>query len=208
MAIDNKSLGKFILDGIAPASRGVPQVEVTFDIDSNGILNVKAIDKGTGKEQHITITGSSNMSDEDIAKMKEEAEKYAEEDKKKKEGIETHNKAESLVFQSEKALKDAGDKVSDDIKKPVQEKIDAVKKLLENKDASDEDLGKATEELSAEIQKIGGELYKNAQEDAGTPPVDDDGVKVYKEGEKPEEKEEVVEAEVVDKKEKKEKKKD
>jgi molecular chaperone DnaK len=204
MAIDNKSLGKFILDGIAPSPRGVPQVEVTFDIDSNGIVNVKAVDKGTGKEQNITITGSSNMSDEDIAKMKEEAEKYAEEDKKKKEGIETRNKAESLVFQSEKALKDAGDKVKDDIKKPVQEKINAVKKLFEDKDASDEDLKKATDKLSEEIQKIGAELYKNAQDDAGTPPTDDDdGVKVYKKDEKEEEKEEVVEAEVVEEKEEK-----
>jgi molecular chaperone DnaK len=206
MVADNKSLGRFILDGIAPAPRGVPQVEVTFDLDSNGILKVKAADKGTGKEQHITIQGSSNMTDEEIEKMKEEAEKHAEEDKAKKEGIETRNKAESLIIQSEKALKDAGDKVGDDIKTPVQEKIDALKKLLEDKEAKDEDINKSYEELSAEIQKVGAELYKAAapaEGAEGTP--EDDDVKVYKEGEKPEDdkKEEAVEAEVVKEDEKK-----
>ncbi len=211
MAADNKSLGKFNLDGIAPAPRGVPQIEVTFDIDSNGILNVKATDKGTGKEQHITITGSSNMSDEDIEKIKADAEKFAEEDKKKKDAVEIRNKAESLVLQSEKALKDAGDKVSEDTKKPVLAKIDEMKKVLENKDASNEDIEKTYEELNTEIQKIGTELYKAAQPSEEEAKTDDDGVKVYnkegEEGEKEEGKEEaekkedeVVEAEVVDEK--------
>ncbi len=210
MAKDNKSLGKFVLDGIPPAPRGVPQVEVTFDIDSNGILNVKAVDKATNKEQHITISGSSNMTDEDIEKMKKEAEAHAEEDKSKKEGIELRNKAESLVFQSEKTLKDAGDKVKDETKKPIQEKIDELKKTLENKDATVEEISKGYEELSTEIQKVGAELYKAAEGDkageAGK--EEDDGTKVYKKGEKPDsdKKEDVVEAEVVDEKEKKEKK--
>ena len=210
MAADNKSLGKFNLDGIAPAPRGIPQIEVTFDIDSNGIINVKAVDKGTGKAQHITITGSSNMSDEDIEKIKADAEKFAEEDKKKK-AVEIRNKAESLVLQSEKALKDAGDKVSEDSKKPVLEKIDEMKKVLENKDASNEDIEKTYEELNTEIQKIGTELYKAAQPSEEEAKTDDDGVKVYnkegEEGEKEEGKEEaekkedeVVEAEVVDEK--------
>lgn len=205
MALDNKDLGKFTLDGIPPAPRGVPQVEVTFDIDSNGILNVKAKDKATNKEQHITISGSSNMSTDEIEKMRKEAELYAEEDAKKKETIEIRNRAESLVIQSEKTLKDAGDKVSDAIKQPVQEKIDSLKKILENKDASNEDLNKGYEELSTEIQKVGAEMYKGAAaEGEGSHPgegaPDDEGVHVK---EKPDE-EEVVEAEVVDEEKKKE----
>ncbi|MBI5753614.1 molecular chaperone DnaK [Candidatus Peregrinibacteria bacterium] len=209
MAADNKSLGKFILDGIPPAPRGVPQIEVTLDIDSNGILNVKAKDKGTDKEQHITITGSSNMSKDDIEKMKQEAEKFAEEDKKKRDQVELRNKAESLVLQSEKTLKDAGDKVKDDIKKPVQEKIDELKKVLAEKKSTNEEINKAYETLNAEIQKIGAELYKNAGATNGTSGSDspsnatgsagsaDDGVKVYPKEDEP------VEAEVVDEKDKK-----
>jgi molecular chaperone DnaK len=206
MAADNKSLGKFALDGIPPAPRGVPQVEVTFDIDSNGILNVKAKDKATGKEQHITITGSSSMSKEDIEKMKEEAEKHADEDKKKKEGIETRNKAEGLVFQAEKTLKDAGDKISEETKTPITEKIEALKKTLENKDASNEDIEKDYEALNTEIQKYGQELYKAAAEaevKEGDAPAaeEDENVKVYQKGDK--DKEDVVEAEVVEEEEKK-----
>lgn len=198
MANDNKSLGKFTLDGIPPAPRGVPQVEVTFDIDSNGILNVKAKDKATGKEQHITISGSSNMSTDEIEKMRKEAEMYADEDAKKKESIETRNNAESLVIQSEKTLKDAGDKVADSIKQPVQEKIDALKKILENKDSSNDEIKKGYEELSAELQKVGAEMYKNSETPAAE---EDDGVRVK---EKPADEEEVVEAEVVDEEKKKE----
>jgi len=218
MATDNKSLGKFALDGIPPAPRGIPQIEVTFDIDSNGILNVSATDKATSKKQHITITGSGNMSKDDIEKMRQEAEKFTEQDKEKKETIEIRNKAESLIFQSEKTLKDAGDKVSDDIKKPVQEKIDALKKILEDKKASAEDLSKAYEALSAEIQKVGAELYnrtseadsKNATEGSvnkenSASTSDDDGVKVYnKDGKKTDDG--TVEAEVVEEKGKKKKK--
>lgn len=204
MAQDNKSLGKFVLDGIPPAPRGIPQIEVTFDIDSNGILNVKAIDKATNKEQHITISGSSNMSDEDVEKMKKEAEQFAKDDKEKKESIELRNKAESLVFQAEKTLKDTGDKVKDETKKPIQEKIDELKKILEKKDATIEEISKSYEELSTEIQKVGAELYKAAEEDKkGEAGKEDDDVKVYKKGEKGKKKDDVVEAEVVEKDEKK-----
>ena len=203
MATDNKSLGKFVLDGIAPAPRGMPQIEVTFEIDSNGIMNITAKDKGTSKEQKITISGSSNLSDEEIEKMKEEAEKHAEEDKSKKEMIEFKNKGESLVIQSEKALKDAGDKVSDEIKKPIQEKIDDLKKVLEQKDSSVETIKEKYEALSSELQKIGETIYKNTGETQTEEPQqeeDDDNVKVYKKGEK----ENVVDAEVVEEDEKKE----
>lgn len=164
MAADNKSLGKFVLDGIPPAPRGVPQVEVTFDIDANGILNVKAHDKATGKIQHITITGSSGLSKEEIERMQKEAEMHAEEDKKKHEAVESRTKADVLVSQCEKTLKDAGDKVGDDVKKPVQEKIDALKKVLENKDASVDEINKTSSALSDEIQKVGAMMYQKAAE--------------------------------------------
>ncbi|PKL37125.1 molecular chaperone DnaK [Candidatus Peregrinibacteria bacterium HGW-Peregrinibacteria-1] len=208
LAGDNKSLGKFVLDGIAPSPRGIPQIEVTFDIDSNGILNVKASDKGTGKEQHITITGSSNMSEAEITKMKEDAEKFAAEDKKKKELIETRNNAESLIFQSEKALKDAGDKVSDEIKKPVQEKIDTLKEVLKDDKADKDKITTAYEDLNQEVQKVGSELYKAAQpETSDETASEDDDVKVYKKDDK---EDNVVEAEVVeeDNKDEKDKKED
>lgn len=162
MSADNKSLGRFILDGIPPSRRGIPQIEVSFDLDANGIVNVKATDKGSGKSQHITITGSGNMTDAEIEKMRQEAEKFAEEDKKKKEGVETRVNAESLVNQSERTLKDAGDKVSDDIKKPVQEKIDALKALLTDEKATVDDIKKSYDALSEEIQKVGAEMYKTA----------------------------------------------
>jgi len=168
LAADNKSLGRFVLDGLPPAPRGVPQIEVTFDIDANGILNVKATDKATAKVQHITITGSSNISSDEIEKMKKEAELHAEEDKKKKEFIEAHNHAESLIFQSEKTIKEAGDKVPEDQKKPVQEKIDALKKILENKEAKVEEIKKGTDELSEVIQKLGASLYEKSGAAAGT----------------------------------------
>jgi molecular chaperone DnaK len=213
MAADNKSLGKFMLDGLPPAPRGVPQIEVTFEIDSNGILNVKAQDKATNKEQHITISGSSNLSEDDIEKMKKEAEQHAEEDKKKRGEIETRNKADSLVVQAEKTLKDAGDKVTDEVKTPVQEKIDALKKTLEDKDAKPEDIEKDYNALSEEIQKVGAQMYEAAQaEQAGktdAPAEDDsDDVKVYKKGEKPDDKDDAVEGEVVEEEKKEEEKKD
>ena len=167
MATDNKSLGKFVLDGLPPAPRGVPQIEVAFDIDANGILNVKATDKATGKIQNITITGSSNITAEEIEKMKKEAELHAEEDRKKKEYVESRNQAEGLVLQSEKTLKEAGEKVSEDLKKPVQEKIDALKKILENKEVTTDELNKGSSELSEVIQKLGASLYQHAGANTG-----------------------------------------
>lgn len=165
MAADNKSLGTFTLDGIPPAPRGVPQIEVSFDVDANGILTVKATDKGTGKAQHITITGSSGMSDEEVQKMQEEAEKYAEEDKKKKEQIETLNQAESTIFQTEKVLKENEEKIPADVKEPVQTKVDELKKLIEDKENIDHEAVKSKlEELNQEVQKIGAAMYQEPSE--------------------------------------------
>jgi len=161
MAGDNKSLGKFILDGIPPSPRGVPQVEVTFDLDANGILNVKAKDKGTGKEQHITITGSSGMSNEEIEQMRKEAEIHADEDKKKRDSVEVRNQADTLATQAERTLKENADKVSDAVKEPVEAKIKAVRDVLAKEDATIDEIKAAADALSEEIQKIGAELYKN-----------------------------------------------
>ena len=161
MAVDNKTLGRFILDGIPPSPRGIPQIEVSFDIDANGILSVKAKDKATGKEQSVRIEASSGLSQEEIDKMKKDAEAHAEEDKKKKEKVEIKNTAETLIFSTEKALKEAGDKISVDKKKPVEEKIEALKKVKEGDNI--EEIKKASEELSSEAQKIGQELYSAMQ---------------------------------------------
>lgn len=158
MATDNKTLARFILDGIMPAPRGVPQVEVTFDIDANGILNVRAKDKATGKEQSVRVEASSGLSKNDIERMKKEAEEHASEDAKKKELIEARNIADQIIYTTEKALKDAGDKVTADEKKPVEEKIEALKKSKEGENV--EEMKKATEELSQAMQKIGTKLYQ------------------------------------------------
>jgi len=163
MANDNKTLGRFILDGIMPAPRGIPQIEVTFDIDANGILNVKAKDKATNKEQHITITASTGLSKDEVERMKKEAEAHADEDKKKKEQIEVKNIADTLVYTTEKALKEAGDKIEADVKKNVEEKVEALKKVKDGDDL--ETIKKATEELSQAAQKIGEALYKTQNTD-------------------------------------------
>ncbi len=175
MAADNKDLGRFVLDGIAPAPRGVPQIEVTFDIDANGILNVSAKDKATGKEQSIKIEASSGLSDEEIEQMKKDAEAHADEDKKKKELVEARNMADTLIFSTEKAMKDAGDKITDDEKKPVEEKMNELKELLKKEDATLEEIKSATEAFSSAAQTISEKLMKAAQEaeaakakDAGT----------------------------------------
>ncbi|MBN2585630.1 molecular chaperone DnaK [Patescibacteria group bacterium] len=182
MASDNKTLGRFILDGIPPAPRGVPQVEVTFDIDANGIVNVAAKDKATGKEQKITITASSGLSKEEVEKMAAEAEKYATEDKAKREKIDVKNQADSLVYASEKALKDAGDKVDATLKSDIEAKIKAVKELL-NTDNTDE-LKKATEELSGTLSKVGEAMYKQQPEaPAGDQPKESTDNGNAKEGE-------------------------
>ncbi len=170
-AADNKSLGQFRLDGIAPAPRGIPQIEVTFDIDANGIVNVSATDLGTGKEQHITITAGSNMSDADIDKAIREAQEFEAQDKKKKEAVETINDAESFALQTEKALKDVGDKVSQDEKNTVQADIDAVKSILDRvkadpANAADSDidaLKSAKEKLTNSAQGVFTKLYENIQ---------------------------------------------
>ena len=159
MASDNKSLGKFILDGIPPAPRGMPQVEVTFDVDANGILNVKAKDKASGKEQSIRIEARNSLTEEEIKRMQKEAETHAEDDKKKKELIEAKNIAEQMTYTAEKSLKDAGDKVPAETKDAVQSKIDAVHAVKTKDDM--EAIKKATEELSTEMQKIG--EYMNKQ---------------------------------------------
>jgi len=164
MAADNKTLGRFILDGIPPAPRGVPQVEVSFDIDANGILNVKAKDKATNKEQKITITASLGLSKEEVEKMKKEAELHAEEDKKKKEQVEIKNQAEAVIFQTEKLIKDAGDKIKPEELKELQDKIEDLKKI---KDSDNFDgIKKKLEEVNAVAQKIGAAMYQAASAEA------------------------------------------
>ena len=157
MASGNTTLGRFVLDGIAPAPRGVPQIEVTFDIDANGIVNVSAQDKGTGKEQHITITSSSNMSKDDIDRAVKDAEKYAEEDKKFKENIDVKNTAESLIYQSEKTLDELGDKVTEDEKSEVRAAVDKLRETLKN--GSSDDIKADTEALQKSFYKISEKLY-------------------------------------------------
>ena len=168
MAADNKSLGRFILDGIPSAPRGVPQVEVSFDIDASGILNVKAADKATGKEQSIKITGSTGLTKEEVEKMTKEAEMHASEDAKKKEKVESKNAADSLIFTAEKTLKDAGDKVNDNVKKEIEEKITALKGVLDS--GSKEDLETKTKELSESLQKVGQAMYASKDSAQGKQP--------------------------------------
>ena len=162
MAADNKTLGRFILDGIPPSPRGIPQVEVTFDIDANGILSVKAKDKATNKEQSIKIEASTGLSKDEVERMKKDAELHAEEDKKKKELIEARNMADTLSYTTEKALKDAGDKITADEKKPVEDAIAELNKVKNGDDLAD--IKAKTETLSQAAQKIGEKLYKAAAE--------------------------------------------
>ncbi len=163
MATDNRSLGKFVLTGILPAPRGLPQIEVMFDIDANGMLTVNAKDKATGKTQSIKVEGSIGLSKEEIEKMKKEAEIHGEEDKKKRESIEVKNMADSLIYTTEKTLREMGDKISDDVKKEIEQKIEALKKTKETDNI--DDIKTKTQELSQEIQKIGAEIYKKAAEE-------------------------------------------
>ena len=175
MAADNKTLGRFMLDGIPPAPRGVPQIEVSFDIDANGILNVSAKDKASGKTQSIKIEGSAGLSKEEVEKMKKDAELHAAEDKKKQESIETKNLADAMVYTTEKTLKDAGEKVNADMKKTAEEKL-AVLKEAQKSDNIDT-IKAATKDLSEHMQKIGAELYKtqtpDASKDAEAPKQED-----------------------------------
>jgi molecular chaperone DnaK len=158
MAADNRTLGKFILDGILPAPRGMPQIEVTFDIDANGILNVSARDKGTGKEQKITITASSGLNKEEVERMRREAEQHAAEDVKRKEEVEVRNSADSLAYTAEKTLRDHGDKIPADVKQEVDAKIASVKSSLQGKDVNA--IRNAMQELSQAMQKVGASAYQ------------------------------------------------
>jgi molecular chaperone DnaK len=168
MAADNKSLGRFILSGIPPAPRGVPQVEVTFDIDANGILNVSAKDKASGKVSSIKITGSTGLSKDEIEKMKSEAEAHAAEDTEKKDKIEARNKADNMIYVAEKTLKDAGDKAKSEDKKAVEEKVKALKEKLET--GSKEELEKLTSDLSDTVQKVGAAMYGSTGSPQGQQP--------------------------------------
>lgn len=162
MAANNKSLGKFILDGIPPAPRGIPQIEVTFDINANGILEVTAQDKATGRSQNITITASSGLSEDEVEKMRQEAEQHAEEDRKLRELIEAKNHADNMVYSAEKTLKDLGDKVPGELQQKVE---DAASKVREVKDGEDVDIIKtATDELAEVLQELGGAAYQQQPE--------------------------------------------
>jgi len=197
MVADNKSLGRFVLDGIAPAPRGMPQIEVTFNIDANGILNVTAKDKGTGKEQSITIQNSGNLDKDEVEKMAKDAEAHAEEDKKKRESIEARNGLENGIYQTEKFLSDSKDKVSDEDKKTLEDAMAEAKKVLEDEKADKDALEAAAKELSEKMMPIGAKIYEDAakeeqakQEAEGKD--DDDSEK------KSDDKDEPVEGEVVD----------
>ena len=172
MAADNKTLGKFILDGIPPAPRGVPQIEVTFDIDANGILNVTAQDKATGREQKITITASSGLNEAEIERMVKEAEKHASEDARRREQVELRNRADSMIFTAEKALRDYGAQVPESTKQDVEGKIEAVRKALEGSDT--DAIKRTSDELGMAIQQIGASMYE-AQPGMGSQPPSDDG---------------------------------
>lgn len=195
MVADNKSLGRFVLDGIPPAPRGVPQIEVTFNIDANGILNVTAKDKGSGKEQSITIQNSGNLDKDEVEKMAKEAEAHAEEDKKKRESIEARNQLDSAVYQAEKLKSDNGDKLSDDDKKTLDEAIEAAKKVIGDEKADKDALEAAAKELTDKMMPIGAKLYEaNKGSDSEDKPADDD----KKDKKSKKDKDEPVEGEVVE----------
>jgi len=197
MATDNKSLGNFELVGIPPAPRGTPQIEVTFDIDANGIVSVSAKDKGTGKEQKIQIQASGGLTDEEIQKMVKEAEANKEEDKKKRESIDARNQADSIIFSTEKSLKEHGDKVTEEEKKAIETGISDLKKSLENADADTEEVKKKTQDLIQSSMKLGEAVYKSQQKDPSTKSND-------QENKKEDNKEDVVDADFEDVKEDKE----
>ena len=188
-AKDNKSLGRFILDGIAPAPRGIPQIEVTFSLDANGILNVTAKDKGTGKEQSITIQNSGNMSKEDIEKAQKEAEMHAEEDKKMKDAVDAKNQLENAIYQAEKMPDEYKDKISDNDKETIKKAVEEAKKVLNDEKADKDTLEQAVKDLNDKIMPIGAKMYQEASKDSSQ--SEDD--------KKSDDKDEPVEGEVVDK---------
>lgn len=202
MAADNKSLGRFILQGIPPAPRGVPQIEVSFDLDANGILSVTAKDKATGKSQSIKITGSTGLTDEEVEKMKKDAESHEEEDKKAKETVQARNTADSMIYTAETSLKDAGDKAPDDVKKRVEEKIKSLKEVLDKDDK--QKLEEKTKDLSEALQEIGKHIYeaeqKKAAEDKNSTKKEpsSNGKKDDKHKKKNDDEKQVEEGEVVD----------
>ncbi len=175
MAADNRTLGRFMLDGILPAPRGIPQIEVTFDIDANGILNVKAVDKGTGREQKITITSSSGLSKDEIERMQKDAEMHAAEDSKRREEVETRNTADTLAYTAEKTLREHKDKIPAELNKEVEDKVAAVRSALQGADT--EAIKKATQELSDLMQKVGTTVYQQQPPPPGgeTPPGQEGG---------------------------------
>jgi molecular chaperone DnaK len=189
MVSDNKSLGRFILDGIAPAPRGMPQIEVTFNIDANGILNVTAKDKGTGKEQSITIQNSGNLDKAEVEKMAKDAEANAEADKKKKESVEARNGLENGIYQAEKFVSDSKDKLSDEDKKTLEDAVKEAKEKLTDEKADKDSLEAAAKELSEKMMPIGAKMYEEASKEESK---SDDG------NEKSDDKDNPVEGEVVD----------
>lgn len=197
MSSDNKSLGRFVLDGIAPAPRGVPQIEVTFSLDANGILNVTAKDKGTGKENSVTIQDSGNMSKDDIEKAQKEAEAHADEDKKKREAVDARNTLENGIYQAEKMPDEYKDKISDDDKKIIEDAVAEAKKTQEDADADKDVLEAAAKTLNDAIMPIGAKMYEAAAKEGAPASEDDD---------KQSDKDEPVEGEVVDEKDDKKKK--
>jgi molecular chaperone DnaK len=194
MVSDNKSLGRFVLDGIPPAPRGVPQIEVTFNLDANGILNVTAKDKGSGKEQSITIQNSGNLEKEEVEKMAKDAEAHAEEDKKKRESIEARNVLDSAIYQAEKLKRDNADKISDEDKKTLDEAVEVAKKVVADEKADKEALQKAANDLNDKLMPIGAKMYEQAQSEEK--PAGDE--KSDKSDDKKSKKDETQEGEVVD----------
>lgn len=192
MVADNKSLGRFVLDGIPPAPRGVPQIEVTFNIDANGILNVTAKDKGSGKEQSITIQNSGNLDKTEVEKMAKDAEAHADEDKQKREVIDARNNLDSTVYQAEKMVNDNKDKLSDEDKKTINEAVEATKKVVKDESADKDALEAATKELNDKIMPIGAKMYEQASKEEKSEEGEGDGKKGKKGKEEP------VEGEVVD----------
>ena len=194
MSTDNKSLGKFVLDGIAPAPRGVPQIEVTFNLDANGLLNVTAKDKGTGKEQSITIQESGNLSKDDIEKAQKEAEAHADEDKKKREAVEARNMLENSIYQAEKMPIEYKDKISDEDKKTIEEAVEAAKKVKDDDSADKDELEAATKTLTDVIMPIGAKMYEQSSNEAEASDKPEDS------GKKSKKSDDAVEGEVVDEK--------
>ena len=169
MSTENKTIGRFMLDGIVPAARGVPQIEVTFDIDANGILNVSAKDKGTGKEQKITITASSGISEDEIEKMVNEAEQHAEDDKEKREAIELKNNAENIAYSAEKLIADNADKIEESDKTQLEEDIKSLRDVLADDSSENSQIQEKIDALQTSMQNIGGKIYAAQQENSETP---------------------------------------